>query len=161
MDGGTMDGGTMDDGATMDAGETMDDGDGTGPAPEHCNNGVQDEDESDVDCGGSCEPCDDGQTCFISPDCRSLQCTPDMTCGARDWCVELVDDNGCQNCIKTSCCDNVLECVADDPNCACWVDCIEKNNDFKPCEEQCMVQGKPGKITSCANSQCGFAGACG
>lgn len=164
---GTADGGagsqsgTMDGGESMDAGGTMDAGDTGGPPPDHCTNGVQDGDESDVDCGGSCEPCDDGKACNISPDCESKQCTHDMTCGAEDWCVDLIDDNGCQQCIKTSCCESVLECVTGDEKCACWVDCIEKNNDFKPCEEQCMVQGKPGKITSCANSQCNYAEACG
>jgi hypothetical protein len=157
---GTMDGGTLDDG--VDAGTMDDDGDGTGgPSPDHCDNGVQDGDETDVDCGGSCDGCDEGQTCFISPDCKSLQCTPDMSCGADDWCVELIDDNGCQSCIKSSCCEDVKDCVENDSACACWVECIEKNNDFKPCEEVCNVTGKPGKITSCANSQCNFAEACG
>ena len=157
---GTGGDGTMDDGASMDAGSIDDDGATSGPTPDYCDNGVQDGDESDVDCGGSCDGCDDGETCFVSPDCKSEQCTPDMTCGADNWCVELIDDNGCQNCIKTSCCESVQACIANDPKCACWVDCIEKTNDFKPCEELCMVQGKPGAITSCANSQCKFAGAC-
>jgi hypothetical protein len=161
-DGGSQSG-TMDDGASMDASGTMDagDADGTAGTPDHCDNGVQDGDESDVDCGGSCEPCDDGQTCYVSPDCKSLQCTPDMTCGAEDWCVPLIDENSCQGCIKQNCCEDVKDCVESDEKCACWVDCIEQNNDFKPCEDQCEVTGKPGKITSCANSQCNYEGACG
>lgn len=133
----------------------------SGPPPPHCENSEQDEDESDVDCGGSCEPCGDGKTCFISPDCESQQCATDMTCGATDWCVPLVDDNSCQSCIKSSCCESIRDCVQSDPKCACWLDCIERTNDFKPCEELCDVSGKPGQIISCANSRCRAVEDCG
>lgn len=125
-----------------------------------CTNGVLDGDESDVDCGGSCPPCDDGQICNASTDCESMTCTTDMICGGGDSCTALVDDNSCQACIKDSCCDEVLECFMDE-FCHCWVECIEHNNDFDPCVETCNGTGKPGPITSCANSQCNDAGACG
>ncbi|MBI5497711.1 MAG: hypothetical protein HY904_22075 [Deltaproteobacteria bacterium] len=39
-----------------------------------CGNGARDDDEADVDCGGSCRPCGTGQTCGIAADCRSIQC---------------------------------------------------------------------------------------
>jgi len=40
----------------------------------NCTNGVQDQDESDVDCGGSCAQCLDGEYCYSSSDCASADC---------------------------------------------------------------------------------------
>ena len=38
----------------------------------HCTNGVKDDDESDIDCGGAdCDPCKDGQFCNSMLDCES------------------------------------------------------------------------------------------
>ncbi len=47
-----------------------------------CDNGVQDGDETDVDCGGSCpNDCKDGDGCNEDADCMSMQCDPKtMTC---------------------------------------------------------------------------------
>lgn len=39
-----------------------------------CSNGVKDEGESDVDCGGSCRKCDLGKKCESNDDCRSENC---------------------------------------------------------------------------------------
>lgn len=48
--------------------------------PAQCVNGVQDGDETDVDCGGAvCAPCDDGQGCQNDVDCVSAFCD-DGTC---------------------------------------------------------------------------------
>jgi hypothetical protein len=132
----------------------------TGDPPESCTNGVQDGDESDIDCGGSCPKCQDGDMCNQSSDCVSDQCTLEMTCGGENECSELIDDNGCQACIKASCCPEVMECLMDE-FCACWLECISHNNDFDPCVQECMGTMKPGQITSCANSQCNEIGACG
>jgi hypothetical protein len=142
--------------ATADATDTTAEAEG-GPG---CQNGMLDGDESDVDCGGSCPPCEDGKICHQSPDCQSMMCTPDEICGGGDTCTELIEDNGCQLCIKNNCCDAVLECFMDE-FCHCWVECIEQNNDFDPCVDTCMGTMKPGAITSCANSNCNEVGACG
>ncbi len=51
--------------------------------PSSCTNGTQDGDETDVDCGGSCETgCDDGGSCGVDTDCTSGSCQEDGTCGA-------------------------------------------------------------------------------
>ena len=142
--------------ATADATDTTAEAEG-GPG---CMNGMLDGDESDVDCGGSCPPCEDGKICHTSPDCQSMMCLPDETCGSGDSCTELIEDNGCQLCIKSMCCEDVLECYMDD-FCRCWVECIMHNNDFDPCVDSCMGTAKPGAITSCANSNCNEIGACG
>jgi len=37
----------------------------------HCINGFRDEDETDIDCGGSCTPCVYGKKCNENADCKS------------------------------------------------------------------------------------------
>ncbi|MBU1005684.1 MAG: alpha/beta fold hydrolase, partial [Nanoarchaeota archaeon] len=39
-----------------------------------CDNMVKDGDETDIDCGGSCNPCEDWKSCIISSDCYSNLC---------------------------------------------------------------------------------------
>ena len=40
-----------------------------------CVNGVQDGDETDIDCGGKlCEPCKEGKACVVGADCESASC---------------------------------------------------------------------------------------
>ncbi|MGE0788166.1 MAG: DUF4215 domain-containing protein [Sandaracinaceae bacterium] len=49
-----------------------------------CTDGVQNGDETDVDCGGGCAPtttCDDGEGCSVAGDCTSGSCMA-MTCQA-------------------------------------------------------------------------------
>jgi len=55
----------------------------TGEAPPSCDNDVHDGDETDTDCGGSCEPCDLGQSCDAAADCTTAFCAPDSTCGLQ------------------------------------------------------------------------------
>lgn len=57
-----------------------------GDLPATCNDGLQNQDESDVDCGGaSCNACDLGETCTTGSDCASTACSgglcvPNGTC---------------------------------------------------------------------------------
>ncbi|MCD6498798.1 MAG: hypothetical protein J7M25_10945 [Deltaproteobacteria bacterium] len=58
--------------------------DDTGDTPvcvsvESCVDGAQNQDETDVDCGGSCPPCDKGKHCTSDKDCHSDSCI-DGTC---------------------------------------------------------------------------------
>ena len=39
-----------------------------------CTDGIKNQGESDVDCGGSCEPCTAGKACSISTDCKTGSC---------------------------------------------------------------------------------------
>jgi hypothetical protein len=123
-----------------------------------CDDGVQNDDETDVDCGGSCgATCEEGEACEVAGDCVSDACGEGVC--LNPMCEVAQDDNGCQACIKTSCCDGVVDCLMD-PGCTCWLECIEHNNDFMPCVAECMIKGKPGSITSCANSKCNTINAC-
>ncbi len=53
----------------------------------NCNNNIQDGDETDVDCGGSCDACLIGKTCFSDYDCYSRNCMNTI-------CTESSCDNG-------------------------------------------------------------------
>ena len=58
-------------------------GDGDGdPTPVHCDNLVQDADETDVDCGGSCDPCEPGEACLVAGDCDSSVCEANQCAAA-------------------------------------------------------------------------------
>lgn len=56
------------------------------PPPERCVDGVQNGEETDVDCGGTpvntmfptCDRCDDGAKCIVNGDCKSGSCSEKM-----------------------------------------------------------------------------------
>jgi len=50
------------------------------PTPKHCSNQVEDGNESDVDCGGSCRLCQNGQTCHDQWDCLYGHCDATKHC---------------------------------------------------------------------------------
>jgi hypothetical protein len=51
----------------------------------HCSSGVTDEDETDVDCGGtSCAPCSDGDACLATTDCVSTRCEGSVCSSCTD-----------------------------------------------------------------------------
>ena len=62
-------------------------------APSHCNDGVKDLSETDLDCGGMCHPCDDEAQCEKNSDCMST-CV-DGVCDTLHNCTEIksVDDS--------------------------------------------------------------------
>ena len=56
---------------------------------EHCDNDTQDEDETDVDCGGAdCPPCADGQGCSDNSDCVSGNCDAGTCSAVEDLCPD-------------------------------------------------------------------------
>lgn len=60
-----------------------------------CSNRIQDGDESDVDCGGSCPPCADGKKCYTSTDCKSGVCMggicqPTEISASGNWIAILI-----------------------------------------------------------------------
>jgi hypothetical protein len=95
--------------------------------PLECTNGMQDGDESDVDCGGSCPGCLNDQHCDDPFDCQSLFCPngtcqpcggpgecPDRTYCSEGVCEDLLPNGSicqeaavCQsgNCVDGVCCD--------------------------------------------------------
>jgi hypothetical protein len=95
--------------------------------PAHCSNGAPDEGETDVDCGGECPPCINGQSCNGAADCVSgycannvcQPCASDTNCLAGEYCnagvctpKKLPGHNctnpiecGTGNCVDGVCCD--------------------------------------------------------
>jgi len=100
--------------------------------PSTCTNGVHDGNESDVDCGGGCGPCQSGGGCSADADCAS-----DLVCGGQNgacfgqarnkrvcWkpaCQLGTEAAGCGSdgspCGKDCACDDA--CDSKDPNSAC------------------------------------------
>ena len=56
--------------------------DGEGSCVAHCSNGVKDFSETDVDCGGGCDPCALAQSCIVEEDCASGFCIDEVCCDA-------------------------------------------------------------------------------
>lgn len=48
--------------------------DGTGAVSASCSNGKKNDGETDIDCGGTCAPCDEGLFCRNAADCKSNVC---------------------------------------------------------------------------------------
>lgn len=99
-----------------------------------CDDELQNGTESDEDCGGDCDPCDDGQHCVVGTDCASLVCeavddaltcvAPTCTderangdetgkdCGGSSECERCPEGEGCVNhddCATNSCTDEVCQ----------------------------------------------------
>lgn len=49
-----------------------------------CENGFQDGTETDIDCGGSCDPCEEGEDCENDSDCISDSCNSDICAAAEE-----------------------------------------------------------------------------
>ena len=97
-----------------------------------CNDFVKNQDESDVDCGGSCpEKCLFGQDCKKPTDCKSNVCDGGK-CGTPETCINLQQDPG----------ETDVDCGGNDcPGCAngkyCMEhgDCLSLNCSFGVCEK--------------------------
>lgn len=91
----------------MDANNAAD----MGELPETCSDGVLNDDETDVDCGGSCSPCPEGSGCSDGNDCSSgfcdeakicadeplglgQDCTSDHECASQQ-CQEFAGESYC------------------------------------------------------------------
>jgi len=86
--------------------------------PAHCQNSLQDEGESDIDCGGTCAPCGLTQLCNSAADCREGDCI-EGTCQAatcnddtQDGSETDVDCGGgsCKACPVGGGCSTGLDC---------------------------------------------------
>ncbi|MBL4688773.1 MAG: hypothetical protein JKY37_29560 [Nannocystaceae bacterium] len=147
--GGTADG----TGGTMTA-------DPTGGGRGNCDNGVRDGDETDVDCGGSCDAkCGTGEGCGGNTDCQSGSCdTGAETCDPGDGaCSDSTQnqdetDVDCGGVCGASCeigegCGDDQDCVSDycgasnvcDPNPE-W--CADEDGDGAGDPEQCVTVGE-------------------
>ncbi|HEY1585426.1 MAG TPA: hypothetical protein VGH63_07025, partial [Polyangia bacterium] len=88
-----------------------------------CHDGVQNGDETDVDCGGTCAPCATGSVCSIAKDCTSMLCSAfthkcvGTKCedGVRDGNETDIDCGGgaCLACADGMGCKSNMDCTSD------------------------------------------------
>lgn len=82
---------------------------------DHCTDGMTSGDETDEDCGGSCDPCALGKTCGVAADCAGKNCNANL-CAASNHCAFGWRDDPCgQTCLtqtqsNTKRCADILDC---------------------------------------------------
>jgi hypothetical protein len=104
-----LDGGTdhpMHDGGTQMNGPDM------AQKAASCNDGVQNGNETDIDCGGSCDPCGVEKHCKGSPDCQSMNCQTG-TCAPGASCNDGIKNQG----------ESDIDCGGPCPACADFAHC--------------------------------------
>jgi cysteine-rich repeat protein len=116
-----------------------------------CSDSVTNGDETDVDCGGSCDPCGLGKTCDTGSDCASGSC-PDGTCvEVSSSCGDHVTDPGedCDDGIETATCDD--DCTS--------VECGDSHTNGaagEACDDGVNAGGEGGCLPDCSAIQtCG------
>jgi len=98
-----------------------DSGDGDGEPVPSCNDGLLNQDETDIDCGGlTCDPCNDGAACIGADDCMSGQC------GDGQCYTGCINNAECaaldESCNAGVCVNNVCELAPANNNMACETD---------------------------------------
>ncbi|TXD38705.1 hypothetical protein FRC96_07130 [Lujinxingia vulgaris] len=88
----------------------------TEPAPS-CDDGVQNGDESAVDCGGACAPCALGESCGEATDCESGFCTENVCVDESCADVACADDEACYRAVCYLACEDADGC---DPSSRCY-----------------------------------------
>ena len=124
-------GGSGTDGEDESGTNTNADGSGSGS----CNDGVQNGDETDVDCGGSCaDQCGGGEGCMDADDCQSNECANDGTCEEPGDC-----DNGVMDGSETDvdCGGPQCDGCEDGDDCLEDGDCISQSCD--PATDTCIA----------------------
>lgn len=124
-----------------------------------CTDGVQNGDESDINCGGDrCAACPKGKKCNEIQDCGSgLSCADGICCNSA--C-----DQPCEACnlaASVGTCD-FIDKYADDPSYGAGMTCLAANN--KTCNGAGSCRGALGAActgpTDCASSKCGATNVC-
>jgi hypothetical protein len=90
----------------------------TSLSPAGCSNGRKDGDETDIDCGGNCKNCENGEDCLLDSDCDSDYCDADLICSEaacdddiRNGRETDIDCGGnCKKCEVGDFCDRDSDC---------------------------------------------------
>jgi hypothetical protein len=121
--------------------------------PAECTDGMENGNETDVDCGGdACPLCDPGMSCAADADCTSGVCAPPPTCG---FCADV--------CRSPACTDNVLNGAETDvdcggptcPNCANGEACLADNDCQSGACTAGICEGTVCDPTACPTAGCG------
>lgn len=119
--------------------------------PASCANGVMDNTETDVDCGGGvCNPCQNGQDCLLARDCYSRFCDPTGAGGAGGGsagsvCAPCSGDSDCLA-VPSSWCDSSLDGGT----------CVDKKDDGDICSgaNECLSGYCPADDGVCCATAC-------
>ncbi|MGM5481852.1 MAG: hypothetical protein ACQESF_00170 [Nanobdellota archaeon] len=96
----------------------------------HCSNGILDEDESDVDCGGKdCPSCSFNSTCVLDSDCASTNCVSGKC--AKPTCDDNITN---QDESDVDCGGNCSPC-SNGKGCSVDKDCVSGFCDYGTCFE--------------------------
>lgn len=107
-----------------------------------CDDDRSNGDESDVDCGGDCDPCDDGARCNDGSDCESLVCGAEgdvLTCLAASCDDER--RNGGETGVDCGGENDCARCAAGEV-CAGHADCATNSCDDDVCQEASCDDGR-------------------
>lgn len=97
-----------------------------------CNDGVRNQDETDIDCGGdSCAKCEDSRICKIGSDCTSGVCTSNICQGRIRIVFYRVSEQKDLHALAPTCNDGTLN--QDETDIDCGGDRCPKCVDHKIC----------------------------
>ncbi len=100
--------------------------------PSHCTNNIQDQTETDIDCGGSCQGCQEDAKCIENSDCSSGFCHPSTKKCKKEACNDGIK-NGQETDIDCgSACQNKCSLEA---KCIQNLDCSSGNCEFGVCKK--------------------------
>jgi len=133
--------------------------------PDHCSDGVRNEDESDEDCGDGCDGCNYKQRCFRNDDCKSgLYCNSSLRCNygscndkTRNGNESDVDCGG--DCSE---CENGKKCSNKNSNCESGYCNVATGRCSPPdkCNNQILDSGETGVDCGGACPGCDEGGFC-
>ncbi|MBW2979893.1 hypothetical protein KY360_00570 [Candidatus Woesearchaeota archaeon] len=116
-----------------------------------CDDNIENGDETDVDCGGDCDPCEDGENCISNSDCESNNCRNGI-CTTLGECEDKTLTNGesdidcggpCPGCMVGDFCNTDDDCVAGvqcvNSICTAPAGRVEEDSDGDGMSDQCEL----------------------
>ncbi|MBI4896134.1 MAG: hypothetical protein HY832_01145, partial [Candidatus Aenigmarchaeota archaeon] len=117
-----------------------------------CSNSIKENDETDIDCGGSCDPCEAGKTCNTASDCSSSNCALGVC--QESTCTDSIQNEGESD---IDCGGNYCTGCAVGQSCIYHRDCASSYCNAKVCDTSSCTDGvKNGEETGtdCGGSLC-------
>lgn len=106
-----------------------------------CTNNLKDNDETDIDCGGSCgSTCLLGKSCLNDNDCATSSCRDDLCLCKENWVCG--DWSSCSNGIQKRICQDINDCGSE----------AEKPQLKQPCLDENLLQNKDNAKTESNDS---------